>query len=208
MLKLKVLSTFTEQLSKSFDNLIDDTYLKSTFKFRKRAYSTGKIINNLFSWNETNTDFLQATAINNYLGGIPREYIPIDPDVREDVLQQVVINAYHQLPLGDYDVGVHLMRIVANTNNQGIPTPEGIHQDGFDYVTITCVNLSNVSGAITVLFDTQDHTKIAFEGTLQPGMQLVFSDRTLSHFTSNVNPKIPGDACRDVIVTTFLTRHK
>ena len=98
---------------------------------------------------------------------------------------------------------IHQIRIVANELNQGMPTPEGIHQDGFDFVTVSCIDTANVSGGISFILDSRDHTKVAFEGTLLPGMLLIFSDRTFAHYTSNISPKLPGEAHRDVIVTTF-----
>lgn len=205
MLKLKVLSKFSDQLYQSFGEMRDDDYLKTSFNFRKRCYSTGKIIDNIFSWNKESSGFLQDKTINNYVGGISRNYNPIASNIKDDVYQKVILSAYSQLPPADYDVGVHQIRIIANTDNQGIPTPEGIHQDGFDYVTVTCVNVNNMSGGISVLLDAQDYTKVEFEGILYPGMQIVFSDKTFAHYTSNITPIVPGEAFRDVIVTTFLT---
>lgn len=203
MLKISLLPHFSPKLTNSFENLHEDPYLKSYFKFRKRKYSCGKICNGKFYWNESDISFHQTIGINQYLGGLSRKYLPIDLDIREDVLKGIILSAYNQLPMANYEVGVHQIRILADTDNQGIPTPEGIHQDGFDYVTVTCVNSQNISGGITVLFDANDHKKITFEGILYPGMQIVFSDKSFAHYTSNITPKIPGVAFRDVVVTTF-----
>lgn len=203
MLKISVLPNFSPLLISSFNDLNEDTYLKSPFKFRKRSYSKGEIINGQFIWTSESIDFHQTRKLNSYLGGISRQYPPLPDSIREEVYTQIVMNAYNALPQGNYDIGIHQIRTLANTDNPGIPTPEGIHQDGFDYVTVTCIQTCNLSGGITVLFDAKDHTHITFEGPLHPGMQIIFSDKTFAHYTSNITPKIPGIALRDVFVVTF-----
>ncbi|WP_032112941.1 2OG-Fe dioxygenase family protein [Candidatus Paracaedibacter symbiosus] len=203
-IKLISLPCFSEKLIKSFNAIPDDQYLKTEFPFRKRSYNAGKIISNIFHWEESNTLFLQTKDLNQYVGGISRHFVPVPASIREDICQKIIMNAYAQLPASDYKVGVHQIRIFSDTLNQGIPTPEGIHQDGFDFVAVACINTRNVSGGVSVLFDAKDHARIVFEGILTPGTQIVFSDKDFAHYTSNVTPKIPGVAFRDVIVTTFL----
>lgn len=204
-IKLVTLSKFPERLIQSFAEIPEDTYLKETFCYRKRCYGTGCLINGIFSWDEESPSFVQSESLNRYVGGISRQFHPISCAIRDDIEKQVICMAYGVLPASDYSLGIHQIRIVANKLNQGMPTPEGIHQDGFDFVTVACIGASNVSGGISFILDAHDHTKIAFEGTLQPGMLLIFSDKTFAHYTSNISPKLPGEAHRDVIVTTFQT---
>lgn len=205
-LKITNINYFPDKLVQSFDIIPDDKYLKTDFPYRKRCYGTGTIKDGVFYWDENDIFFMQSKELNSYVGGITRNFAKIASLIKEDICEKVVMNAYRQLPASDYKVGIHQIRILANTINQGIPTPEGIHQDGFDYVTVTCINTFNVSGGISVLLDAKDHTKIVFEGTLYPGMQIIFSDKTFAHYTSNITPKVPGIAFRDVIVVTFAAK--
>jgi len=202
-IKLISLSKFSDQLVKSFETMPEDNYLKQDFCYRKRCYSTGSIKNGIFFWDEISSSFLQTKNLNSYVGGVSRSFTPISQSIKNDIENNIVTTAYGFLPPVDYSLGIHQIRIVANKFNQGMPTPEGIHQDGFDFVTVACINTANVSGGISFVLDAHDHTKVAFEGTLFPGMLLIFSDKTFAHYTSNITPKLPGEAYRDVIVTTF-----
>lgn len=202
-IKLVNLSKFSDRLVKSFETMPEDNYLKQDFCYRKRCYSTGSIKNGIFFWDEVSLSFLQSENLNSYVGGISRSFTPISQSIKNDIENNIISTAYGFLPPVDYSLGIHQIRIVANKFNQGMPTPEGIHQDGFDFVTVACINTANVSGGISFVLDAHDHTKVAFEGTLFPGMLLIFSDKTFAHYTSNITPKLPGEAHRDVIVTTF-----
>ncbi len=203
MYTLVSLPEISNNLVHSFDLIPEDKYLKSTFPYRRRTYAAGMVVNGNFYWDDKPQIFEQSEQLNSYVGGVPRKFEALDVNIRQNVCEQVIMNAYKQIPNGDYTVGIHQIRILADTENQGIPTPEGIHQDGFDYVTVSCINTHNLSGGVSVLLDAQDHTKIIYQGTLIPGEQIVFSDKTFAHYTSNISPKIPGVAYRDVIVTTF-----
>ncbi len=203
MYTLVTLPKVSSNLVHSFDTIPEDQYLKSAFPYRRRTYTTGMIVNGAFYWDEQPQIFEQSKQLNSYVGGVPRKFENIDASIKENVCEQIIMNAYNQIPQNNYTVGIHQIRILADTENQGIPTPEGIHQDGFDYVTVSCINTHNLSGGVSVLLDAQDHTKIVYEGTLIPGEQIVFSDKSVAHYTSNISPKIPGMAYRDVIVATF-----
>lgn len=205
MYTLVSLPKVSQNLIHSFNLIPEDKYLKSNFPYRCRTYGTGTVVRGEFFWDEQEQVFEQSQKLNSYVGGVSRKFENIDASIKESVCEQIILNAYNQIPDGDYTVGIHQIRILADTDNQGIPTPEGIHQDGFDYVTVSCINTHNLSGGVSVLLDAKDHTKIVYEGTLIPGEQIVFSDKTFAHYTSNISPKVPGIAYRDVIVTTFQT---
>lgn len=200
---LVTLPRFPRRLIQSFEQIPADGYLKETFCYRKRCYSTGYLKNGIFKWDEKSPSFIQSEKLNTYLGGITRQFHPISQAIRNDIEKNIISTAYKFLPPFDYSIGIHQIRIIANKLNQGMPAPEGIHQDGFDFVTIACINTVNVSGGVSLILDAHDYAKIFFEGILLPGMLLVFSDKTFAHYTSNISPKLPGEARRDVIVTTF-----
>lgn len=202
-IKLLNIQKRSDQLINSFDKIPNDTYLKEKFCYRKRCYCTGNIENGIFRWNESPELFCQSEHLNKYVGGVSRQFQPISELIRKDIETHVIMNVFSSLPQVNYKVGVHQIRIIANEFNQGMPTPEGIHQDGFDFVAVGCINASNVSGGISFILNAQDHTEVAFEGVLNPGSLILFSDRTYAHYTSNISPKLPGVAQRDVVVATF-----
>jgi hypothetical protein len=118
--------------------------------------------------------------------------------------ENIIWNTYSQLPKNNYHVRLSHMYTFADIDTQGIPTPEGIHQEGGDFSAIACLNCHNVSGGVSLIFDANDHSHIAFERSLIPGMQIIFSNKRFAHYTSNISPKIPGYALREVIISTFL----
>jgi hypothetical protein len=50
-------------------------------------------------------------------------------------------------------VRIHQIRIVAGPQEPGLPAPEGVHQDGTDFLTLHLVCRSNVAGGETTIYD-------------------------------------------------------
>ncbi|MBN8523546.1 MAG: 2OG-Fe dioxygenase family protein [Rickettsiales bacterium] len=197
-----------EELDKTvkttFNYLPEDHYLKSSKKFRKRRYSTGSIIDNIFSWDTAISEFEQNILNNNYLGGIKRKYESLCSTIKSFVSDKLIQKIILSLPNRNYKVGVHQIRVIANDTTMGVPVPEGIHQDGFDYVFILCVSNKNVIGGNSILLTSKNYKDIFFEYVLQPKDCLLINDRKLFHYTSPIVPKLPGKCTRDVIIITFI----
>ena len=198
------LQEIDDALKKSFAILPDDEYLKSVKKFRKRRYSTGFIKDNQLHWGKTKEKpFEQSKSINKYVGNIKRNFKPLTKVVKSYMEKVFLTNVLKHLPPSDYEIGVHQIRVVADNQNMGVPAPEGIHQDGFDYVSILSVSNQNAAGGVSILLSSQNHQDIVFEQTLQPGSCLLLNDGNLFHYVSPIVPKLPGNCFRDVIITTF-----
>ncbi|NBT86343.1 MAG: hypothetical protein EBT45_07625 [Alphaproteobacteria bacterium] len=119
--------------------------------------------------------------------------------IKDKFLSKVLV----YLPPCDYEIGVHQIRVVADDQSMGIPAPEGIHQDGFDYIAILSVNNQNLAGGVSILLSSQNPKDIIFEQSLQPSNCLLLNDRNLFHYVSPIVPKLPGNCFRDMIITTF-----
>lgn len=198
---LLTIPSFTDKLLSSFDLLPEDPYLNSKFCYRKRRYSTGILQADHFTWLENELPFYQSTDINKYNGGVARYFAPISEQIRLDI-EEILTTIHQFLPSRFYKVGIHQLRVIANELNLGHPAPEGIHQDGFDFLAIICVNSLNVKGGVSSIFLASDH-KLVFETILLPNTLILLSDKHFSHYTSSIYPELPGIAKRDVIVTTF-----
>lgn len=83
------------------------------------------------------------------------------------------------------------------------PTPEGIHQDGFDYVAVACIDTNNIVGGVSLLVDPGKHSTKYLEAELKSGNILLFNDRTYARHAAPIVSKIPGNGYRDVVVTTY-----
>ena len=58
-----------------------------------------------------------------------------------------------QLMAGDWEVHAHLIRVKADKEEQGQPTPESIHRDGAEFVTVHLAELVNAGGGDVSIYD-------------------------------------------------------
>jgi hypothetical protein len=100
-------------------------------------------------------------------------------------------------------VEVHQFRIYAKLGAAGKPTPEGMHQDGVDYVLIVLIDRANVRGGTTTIADLKKRPLGSFV-LAQPLDAAWVDDARVCH---GVNPIKPLDktasAHRDALVVTF-----
>lgn len=106
---------------------------------------------------------------------------------------------------------VHQIRVQINNDEETItPVPEGIHQDGYNFVAIMCINRYNITGGINKLYSLnyndviQEYDEI-LSTILKPGEMIFFNDRKVKHFVSNINRSCKDKkdlAYRDILVLT------
>ena len=197
----KLTALDTEAFDLFFENLPLDPYIQG--KFRRRRFSR-------FQGNPESLVrlehkyFEQSTAVNRLAGGIKRDFPELEdlmvdlPEFRKLVAAFV---DFSKIDPTTTEIGVHQIRIVASANEQGEPAPEGIHQDGFDFVGIFCIRRSNLVGAETHLYE-DPQSKPVFAKELQPGEFVLVNDRRLYHYTNGLRPAGQGDGVRDVFVFT------
>lgn len=210
MIQYKILALPVLKLANSirvsFANLPVDKFLNNSepYKYRYRRYGSAIVINSTIIWNSGPEIFLQDKKINQYAGNIVRTFPPLEPHLKTFIRDNIILLVIRNIiPVGNYEVGAHQIRVTANDKYMGKPAPEGIHQDGFDYVSVSCIENNNVAGGISLLIDSKDYNKKILEKELKNGDILIFNDRTYAHYTSPIVPKIPGNCYRDVIVTTY-----
>jgi hypothetical protein len=196
------LGALGREVRDSFDDLPVDDYLRGSFPFRRRRYSRARAEGGEVCWLAAGP-FRQSAAHNAYAEGKARRFKELDDVVRGPLAGVVVPALLAHLPAGVYDVGVHQVRVLADDEHVGEPAPEGVHQDGFDYIGIVPVRRDNVRGGVTQLFDLDDRVRPVAEYVLTAGEVLLFNDRQLAHYTSPIAPHRPGLAVRDVFVLTF-----
>ena len=81
-------------------------------------------------------------------------------------------------------LGLHLFRVNCG-EVAGTPSPEGRHQDGFDYISVTVLERVNVKGGESIMADSKDGEPF-FQGIIPPGEGLVFDDRQLWHDATSI----------------------
>ncbi|MCW2476740.1 MULTISPECIES: 2OG-Fe dioxygenase family protein [unclassified Symbiopectobacterium] len=191
-------------LKDSFNDLPPDLWLKpKDSHFRFRCYQQAVLKSQQFSYLNSNMPFYQPSHLNCYSGGVKREYAGLVPDVADIVFDSIISRLVPILPDKEYQIGIHQIRITTDSLNIGHPAPEGIHQDGFTYISVCCIELNNVSGGDTTLIPCDKDTAKVVTFKLNEGEAVVFNDVNYLHYTSAIVPLLPGKGYRDVFVITF-----
>ena len=199
----EALSSFLQ----SWNYLPADNFLSDGGHYRFRRYS-------VFNW-LSNSDLAllphephyQSTYRNNMNGGIHREFEAFkDATIQNPLLAKIIGFVAKQISFNaekQWRIQAHQFRIVANADEAGLPTPEGIHRDGADFILIMLVQRKNIRGGVSHIYD--DKKRLVFGGIIEnTGDAVLVDDRKVWHGVSEVYP-IDNDepAYRDVLVLTF-----
>ena len=192
----------------SWNNLPADEFLSDGGHYRFRRYS-------VFNWQMTSNKLellphephFQSTYRNNMNGGINRDYEPfekitLDNPVLSSIIQFVTQHISFKKQK-QWRIQAHQFRIVANDTEAGLPTPEGIHRDGADFILIMLLNRHNIRGGVNHIYD--DSKRLVFGGILENlGDAVIIDDRKVWHGVSEVYPDDESQkSYRDVLVLTF-----
>ena len=201
-----------QRLCEDWDHLEPDRYLQGGAKFRLRRYGR-------YRWSAAsdvlavipNEPYFQPKDENPYAGGVARSFAPLLPDTAANpFLHALVRSTFACLPVaGDklrnaWEVRIHQIRIVASPGEPGLPAPEGIHQDGTDFLTLHLVRRQNVEGGETTIYDL-DRRPI-WRHTLREALDsLILEDPGILHGVTPVHPadgRAPGT--RDMLGVDFI----
>ncbi len=178
--------------------------------FRRRAVS------NFIVWQEgSNTNFKRISTppfsqIDAYIKDegfdfrkLPRIFTEIDDkfvntEIFKGVLEGVANKIIHLHPtITSLGITVHHVLVETSSERVTSNSPEGIHQDGYDYiVSALVVERSNVSGGVSEIFGDDKSTKI-LTTTLESGYGILQPDKNTSlwhHVTKLLvkSPENPG----------------
>jgi hypothetical protein len=125
-----------------------------------------------------------------------RDFAPLLPDtVHNPFLAALVRCTFACLPVAaerrgqTWEVRVHQIRIVASREERGEPAPEGIHQDGTDFLTLHLVRRRNVAGAETTIYDL-DRRPIQSYTMREPLDSFILEDPRIMHGVTPILPAI------------------
>lgn len=187
-------------LQASFAALPQDPYAHE--RLRSRCYSRyrydGSTLERL-----SQKDFMQSSEINNYVGDVERSYEDIDINLCQN---KIFIHLFKEFQartaLGHEDViEAHQIRWHCKRKIKE-PAPEGMHQDGFDYIAMFMINTYNLDGGDIMLYMDKEAAP-CFRKRLEPGEFVVLNDKKMFH---NAAPLVPTaneeDGHWDLIVLT------
>lgn len=151
--------------------------------------------------------FFQSSQYNQFLGNTLRQYSNISKNLVNDSNFKSLINYFATLIntyLKTYPeyIMIHQIRVVVNENSE-TPVPEGIHQDGFNIIAIVCVQVENISGGDSLIYDSNKILILSYP--LKSGELILLNDRQYFHSVSNLLKKDPNKpAYRDILVLTTI----
>ncbi|WP_183505895.1 2OG-Fe dioxygenase family protein [Methylobacterium brachythecii] len=195
--------------AESWSSLERDAFMGDGGQYRRRRHA-------IFRGSGTGVErrpgrpHFQATAFNRLNGGIARHFAPVTAEVADSPLTHRLLSVC--LPAFDrglaasrpaWDIEMHQFRIEATGQDHGLPTPEGLHRDGVDWVLMMLVNRENVTGGTTTIVDATG-TTVAQLQMRQPFETIIVDDRRLRHGVSPLtalDPAVVG--YRDVLVATY-----
>lgn len=101
----------------------------------------------------------------------------------------------------EFLVNCHLIRTHAVGDTEGVPVPEGVHQDGVNFLVIGSVSRKDITGGVSYVYESEDGDPI-YETTLTPGQAIIIDDTELFHMASPITA-INGEGHRDMILMGF-----
>lgn len=183
-----------------FADLPVDPYIKDGYRRRRLSRF-------LISGNELiklpHGYLFQSKSYNPLVGDVKREFAELsDRLIALDSFKKLVLAFTDSCKIHpEAEIGVHQIRTTCSPNNFGNPAPEGIHQDGTNFIGIFAVSRNNVLGGATHLY-TAKKEKPVFSKVLNPGDLLLVNDREFFHFTTPIKPESEDVGTRDVFVLT------
>ena len=184
-----------------YDRMPLDPYINGVFRRRRFSHFLGPAhqLRRL-----GHMHFLQSKTVNQLAGGMKREFQELEEDfITMPAFQAMVAGFIGFMGIDPEvrEIGVHQIRILCSPEFAGSPAPEGIHQDGFDYIGIFCVERLRIFGATTRIYPAKDQPPL-FSRELQPGEVVYANDRRVFHFAEQVRHSGDQPGHWDLLVIT------
>jgi hypothetical protein len=192
--------------AREFDMVEPDAYMPETPPMRYRRHLR-------FIYEPTirelhrppHTPYVQSSQYNAMFGDVRREFPPASESVATGAfllgllkvnLEQIGWNSERA------EIHTHFVRTVGRPQQPGEPAPEGLHRDGFPFISIHLIGRRNVRGGTTELIT--ESGDVVFRGELSGQLDSLYvrDDRVL-HTTSATHPAGKGNAVRDVLLCSY-----
>jgi len=208
----------------SWDGLELDEHMADGGRYRRRRHAVFAAGPEGAVQRQPHQPHYQGLDYNPLNGGIARWFAPITPEIGSGHSLTTILDFGRALfsrlaPPFDaaqgapsesrgaqaaaWKIEVHQFRIEALPGSEGLPTPEGMHRDGVDFVLVLLVNRANIASGTTSIHAPDGHELGRFTLT-EPLDAALVDDSRVAHGVTPVNaidPAVP--AYRDVLIVTF-----
>ncbi len=194
----------------SWNDLGLDIYMADGGRYRRRRFAAFRATSAAVT-RKPHQPHYQSRDYNPLNGGVERWFMPIAERVASNSFTRGILGLcthFFNAASGTgtdapWHVEMHQFRVEARSFETGLPTPEGPHRDGVDWVCVLLVKRTNVSSGVTQIYD-EDRRPLG-EFTLTDPLDAVFlDDRRVLHGVTPITPlDTSAQALRDVLVLTF-----
>ena len=189
------------ELVASWEGLVQDGHMADGGSYRFRRYSR-------LLWSDGRLQSLEGNSIfqelvdNPLNGGVQRTFSPILPEILSNpFLRAVIQEDARALQLtGEWQVGVHCVRIRARSSRPGLPTPEGVHRDAETFTVQHLIGRQQVRGGVFTGYD-EEKQPVFHWLQLQRWDTLYFQGK-LWHSASPIETDQAG--YRDILLIDFI----
>jgi hypothetical protein len=195
--------------SASWAELELDGYMADGGRYRRRRHAVFTVTAAGAIQREAHQPHYQDREYNALNGGVARWFEPITAVVGEGPSLRTILAFCGDLfgrlspSTRSWRVEAHQFRIEAQPGASGLPTPEGVHRDGVDYVLVLLIARTNIVSGTTTIHDANRRCLGEFTLTAPFDAALVHDARVFHGVTAvePLDPSVP--AYRDVLVVTF-----
>lgn len=196
------------QFENSWTDLPADQYMADQGRYRRRRHAVYSVTGSDLR-REPDQPHYQSLDYNRLNGGVARHFAPIEASIAAGTSLHTLLRYCHALfgPLAPavscWHIEVHQFRIEASAETPGLPTPEGIHRDGVDYVLVLLIRRRNIASGTTTIHAPDGASLGSFTLT-EPFDATFIDDARVFHGVTSVTPLDPAlPAYRDVLVVTL-----
>ena len=197
------------RLQASYGDLPPDQYLPDGGSYRYRRYGSFLV------WPAAGRTeplpagpYRQSARINAFAGGIDRHFPPLAPAMLgNEFLAALLLFNVGLLPSSAdcWYVDLHVVRVTAVPDEPGQPSPEGVHRDGFDFISIHLMQTQGASGGGVTRIVRPSGETVLTHRLAQPLDSVYLDDAALLH---DVTPLTAAGqrAHRDVLLLSYRSR--
>lgn len=194
--------------ARSWERLGDDRFMADGGRYRRRRHAVFAVARDIVR--KPHQPHYQSRDYNILNGGIERWFEPVEPGIAASPTMHGAIGFADRVftclssrPATGWHVEVHQFRIEAAADAAGLPTPEGLHRDGVDWVLVMLVARHNVVEGVTKIHGP-DRSEIGSFCLAAPFDSVLIDDHRIYHAVTPIVPVDPDQpAYRDVLVVTF-----
>ena len=204
---MNLCGTNLSSLKARWNNLPKDLFAENEPHVRQRRHARFTYMRS------TNTlthlppgNYYQSKESNQIYGGVSSAFSPFEVNFLSSfpLIEELLKSCASALPI-DYDqvlINCHMMRVNSDVNGIGNPSPEGIHKDGFDYVSLHLINKVNCIGGQSIV--TNDDNNIIIAPMLKDSFDsIIINDLNFSHAALPFFSKDGNAATRDTLLASY-----